>query len=200
LTQRSGVVLTVFFCAKSLKSKKPIYTAIPRSCTSPLGASAAGRFAAGLADGTNDSKTIIDNLARDKNHNITESIKIITHSMGGAYGKGFVAALKAYINTLPKDVQKQIKITLVADFDPFQAGELTADPDIKTTQFKHDNPWNIFGMGWLANEDEKGLDPQKDIITNSGTSTDHAIISFLNDINNLAEGTYKWDGSKWIKQ
>jgi hypothetical protein len=38
--------------------------------------------------------------------------------MVSAYGKGFVAALKAYIKTLPIEVQKQIKITLNADFDP----------------------------------------------------------------------------------
>lgn len=36
----------------------------------------------------NDAEMIIANLARDKQGNITESIKVITHSMGGAYGKG----------------------------------------------------------------------------------------------------------------
>ncbi len=164
-----------------------------------IGASAAGRFAVGYGTGTHDAKTIIDNLARDKSGNITETIKIITHSMGGAYGKGFVAALKAYISTLPIEVQKQIKITLDVDFDPHQAGDITADPDIKTTQYKHKNNKNIFGMGWLANEDEKGLD-KSDIKTNTGTSTDHSIFTFFNDISSLAEGTYKWEGGKWVKQ
>jgi hypothetical protein len=55
-------------------------------------------------------------------------------------------------------------------------------------------------MGWLANENEKGLDPKRDIITNSGTSTDHSIFTFFNDIQSLGEGTYKWDGKNWIKQ
>lgn len=169
--------------------------------TSPtIGASAAGRFAAGFGAGMDDAKMIIGNLARDKSSNmITETIKIITHSMGGAYGKGFVAALKAYIKTLPIEIQKQIKITLVADFDPYQAGDIIADPDIKTKQYKHKNGWNIFGMGWLANEDENGLD-KTDIITNSGTSTDHSISTFFNDIGSLSEGIYKWDGSTWVKQ
>jgi hypothetical protein len=122
--------------------------------------------------------------------------------MGGAYGKGYVEALKAFIKTLPLEVQMQLKITLVADFDPFQAGSITADPDIKTKQYKHKNNWNIFGLGWLANEDEKGLDSKKDVITNTGKSTDHGVLSFFDDINNLAEGTYKWDdgNKKWVKQ
>jgi hypothetical protein len=52
----------------------------------------------------------------------------------------------------------------------------------------------------LANEDEKGLDPKKDIITNPGPSTDHYIFSFFNDIGSLQEGTYTWDGKKWVKK
>ena len=162
---------------------------------------AAVRMAAGLAAGKQDAASIISSLARDKSGNIVETIKIITHSMGGAYGKGFVMALKDYIKTLPVEQQKQIKITLVADFDPYQAGDLVADPDILTKQFKHTGSWNILGMGWLANENEQGLD-KKDIVTNSGTSTDHSIFTFFNDISSLQEGTYKWDeaAKKWVKQ
>jgi hypothetical protein len=119
--------------------------------------------------------------------------------MGGVYGRGYLASLKEYIKTLPKQIQAQIKITLIADFDPFQAGHITADPDIKTGQYKHENGWNILGMGWLANEDEKGLD-KSNIHTNTGTSTDHSISSFFNDISTLSEGTYKWDGKNGIKQ
>lgn len=49
---------------------------------------------------------------------------------------------------------------------------------------------NILRMGWLANEDQ-GL-AKEDIKTNTGTSTDHSIFTFFNDISSLAEGTYKW--------
>ena len=166
-----------------------------------IASSAAGRMLIGYLQGKIDAKSIIDNLERDKNNNIVETIKVVTHSMGGAYGKGFVAALKEYIKTLPVAMQKQIKITLVADFDPFQAGDIMADPDIKTEQYEHKNFWNIFGMGWLANEEEQGLD-KKNIHTNTGTSTDHSIFSFFNDISSLAEGKYVWDevNSKWVLQ
>ena len=167
----------------------------------PGSLSSAYRDNAGYETGKAQAADIIESLNRTGGV-ISESIKIITHSMGGAYGKGFVRAIKEYIKTLPIALQKQIKITLVADFDPYQAGEITADPDIKTKQFKHANSWNIFGLGGLANEDEKGLDKQKDITTNSGTSTDHAISTFFNDIQSLEEGTYKWDdvNKKFVKQ
>ena len=110
-------------------------------------ATAKGRYVKGFEQGLMDAKSIIDNLARDKSGNIIETIKVVTHSMGGAYGKGLVAALKVYINTLPIALQKQIKITLVVDFDPFQAGDIKADPDIKTLQFKHEKFLNFLGMG-----------------------------------------------------
>jgi hypothetical protein len=49
-----------------------------------------------------------------------------------------------------------------------------------------------FPNGWLANEDEEGL-INGDIKTNTGTSSDHSIFSFTNDIETLEEGVYKWD-------
>lgn len=78
------------------------------------------------------------------------------------------------INWLPL-----FRISLVADFDPYQAGDLTADPDIKTQQFKHKNGWNILGMGWLANEDENG---DVELPEPKGSSSDHSISSFFADI------------------
>jgi hypothetical protein len=170
--------------------------------SNPFARTSLGRAARGYIAGKADAEIIIANLERDKNGNIIETIKIVTHSMGGAYGKGFVIALKEYIKSLPVEQQKQINISLVADFDPFQADNLTADPDIKTIQFKHKGNKNIFGMGWLANQDENGLDPKKDIKPNTGTSSDHSITSFFGDIEYLEVGTYKWDDEKqkFVKQ
>ena len=51
-----------------------------------------------------------------------ETIKIITHSMGSVYGKGYVAALKKLIRDSPDPAIRKIKISLMADFDPYQAG------------------------------------------------------------------------------
>ena len=162
--------------------------------------SSGDRYDAGKTQGSKDAKALIENLARDKNGNIVETIKIITHSMGGAFGSGYLAALKAYINSLPKEQQQQIKISLVADFDPFQGSSINADGDIPTFQFMHKNPWNIFGFGWLANEKEKGkvelVEPAE------GDGSDHAIYSFFGDIKKIQEGTYKWDdkNKRWVLQ
>ncbi len=145
-------------------------------------AHAAGREEEGFKKGKEDAATIIDNLARDKNGNITETIKIITHSMGGAYGKGFIKALKEYIATLPKEQQQQIKISFVADFDPFQGSGMTADGTTPTFQFIH--------YGLLANEKENGKVEQR---PSNSKSTAHSIFSFFADISQLQEGSYKWN-------
>lgn len=81
----------------------------------------------GYDKGKEDTATIIANLERDPNNNIIETIKIVTHSRGGAYGKGFVRALREYIATLPAEQQQQIRISFVADFDPYEGSDMTAD-------------------------------------------------------------------------
>jgi len=93
--------------------------------------------------------------------------------MGGAYGQGYVDALKKYIGSLPKELQAQIKIALVADFDPFQARSLEADPDIFTQQFSHigkKGRQSSDRMGWLANEIQSGLDQYYESKTDGKTN------------------------------
>lgn len=158
--------------------------------TSKINLSSANRINAGYEQGQKDASMIIANLARDKTTGeIVETIKIITHSMGGAYGKGYVKALKEYIKTLPKEQQRQVKITLVADFDPFQAGSLNADPNVFTQQFTH-----LGGLFGLAEDRQGGLSDEN-YYESKG---DHSIFTFLGNINDLQEGTYKWNGTEWI--
>ena len=111
--------------------------------------------------------------------------------MGGAYGKGFVRALREYIATLPAEQQQQIKISFVADFEPFQGSDITADGVTPTFQFIH--------YGFLANSKEKGKVEQKKSNSNSKA---HSVFSFIADINQLQEGTYKWDEATqtWVLQ
>ena len=61
------------------------------------------RYDVGYISGLRDAKKIISQLARDANGNITESIKVISHSMGGAYAKGFLQALVEYIKNHPRE-------------------------------------------------------------------------------------------------
>lgn len=145
-----------------------------------------------------DIGEMIRNLKRDKNTGvITESIKVIAHSMGAAYAKALVEEILKYVSQHPKEC---IGLSISkSDFDPYEGGKLKVNPVVKTVQFMHKNSWNILGMGWLANEEEEGIS-KENLITNSGTSTDHSILTFFNDISTLEEGTYKWNGKTWVKQ
>lgn len=145
----------------------------------------------GYERGQQDAKTIIDNLERDKNGNVIETVKIVTHSMGAAYSRGFIKALKEYIKTLPVTQQAQIKIEQIIDFDPFQASSLVNDGNIPTFQFLHD--------GAVADEKESG---KVTLMKNATTSTEHSIFSFFSDIKSLQQGTYNWDekAQTWVLQ
>ncbi|MEJ0101425.1 MAG: RHS repeat-associated core domain-containing protein [Bacteroidota bacterium] len=144
---------------------------------------AEGREQMGYEQGKEDAASIIANLERDKSsNNIIETIKVVTHSMGGAYGNGLVRALREYIATLPAEQQKQIKIEQVIDFDPYQGADITADGVTPTFQYIH--------YGLLANQKEKGKVEQK---TTRSSSNAHAISSFFADISQLQNGTYKWN-------
>jgi RHS repeat-associated protein len=199
-TSQNGLTRTVYrefdtWAMTQLNDEKALYFDGQRG--GPL--SASFRESAGLFDGRRQVKSIIANLAKDPQGNIVESIKIITHSLGAAYGKGFVKALKEYIKTLPPAIQKQIKIDLVADFDPFQAGDLRADPNILTMQFIHARFWNFLGFGGLANEKEPGAIVRD--TTDEDDSSDHNILTFLYDISYLTPGTYVWDKNTktWVQ-
>lgn len=164
---------------------------------SPMGLGsvfAEDRYEDGYSTGKREAATIIKSLARDSQCNITETIKIITHSMGGVYGKGFVAALKEHIKA-SKDAQvRKVLITLVADFDSFQAaGEFgEADPNIYTQQFIHAGWTDVAGAGGVANKKEKGAD---EIINNTKKSS-HFISTFSDNISDLKEGHYEWNEKK----
>ncbi|WP_340064449.1 RHS repeat-associated core domain-containing protein [Ascidiimonas aurantiaca] len=156
------------------------------------------RFKQDYDNGLKLAESIIRSLARDPQGNITETIKVITHSMGGVYGKGFVAALKYYIKTSKDPQVRKTLVSLVADFDPFQAGRRLgkADNNIYTQQFINSAWWSIFDAGWLANEEEEDADE----VTNNPNKTSHFIETFIDNVNDLQEGTYEWneDDQEWI--
>ena len=155
------------------------------------------RFSQGYDEGLKQAAAIIGSLARDPQGNITETIKIVTHSMGGVYGKGFVSALKYYIKTSKDPQVRKALITLVADFDPFQAGGKLgkADENTYTQQFINAGWLDLFNAGWLANQEEEGAD---EVVNNKKTS--HFIDTFLGNIDQLQEGTYEWnkDKQEWV--
>jgi len=91
----------------------------------------------GFVQGCIDAKDIIKNLARDGQGNIVETIKIVSHSMGGAYAKGYAQALLDYAES---NEIKGVVIAFEADFSPFQASSQKAveRPGMGPTyQFSH---------------------------------------------------------------
>lgn len=152
----------------------------------------------GYWDGMNRADAILDQIT-DSEGNVTETIKIITHSMGGAYGKGFVLAL---LKAAKRRGIKGVPITLVADFDPFQAGGMNAIDNVFTQQFtqkrgkgKRNN--KLLGdWSGLANHEQDSAEEYYDDETNGS----HNISTFLNDISGLREGTYIWNGENWVLQ
>ena len=160
--------------------------------------SASNRYSDRYAKGKAEAVSIIESLARDPQGNITETIKIVTHSMGEVYGKGFVKALKNYIKNHKDPRVRKALISVVADFDPFQAGSKygRADSDIFTQQFIHEGFWDFLGFGGLANQEEEGADDKQ----NDEKKSSHFIDTFVGDISQLQEGTYEWykDKEEWV--
>jgi RHS repeat-associated protein len=148
------------------------------------------RDAMGRAQGYRDAKDIVARLTRDKDGKITETIKIITHSMGGAYGKGYVEGLIKWLKE--NSYYSDVIISLVADFDPYQAEKLTANKNIYTQQFDHRNTEGAADgdFPWLGgNEKQEGADYHR----HDKTKSSHSISSFFGDISELKKGEYKWN-------
>ena len=118
-----------------------------------------------------EANSIFSNIT-DENGNITETIKIVTHSMGAAYGKGYVSALTEYMN------ENNIPLSTIefeADFAPFQPEYQKAVEGVKTFQFSHDN------------DNTAKSKPIKNAIYNSSTAKDdaHSITSFYPDFDKI---------------
>jgi len=145
----------------------------------------------GEAQGYKDAEAIIESLHRT-NGVVDETIKIITHSMGAIYGAGYVKGIEKYLDEHP-ELKSQVKITLVADFDPYQASAIKNDGKRKKQQFSH-----IGGPFGMADERESG---EVEYHENPEKSS-HSILSFFYDISKLKEGTYVWkeQTKKWELQ
>jgi RHS repeat-associated protein len=148
---------------------------------------ATARYRNGEEQGYREAAALIAGLHRTGGV-IDETIKVITHSMGGIYGQGYIQGIQKYLKEHP-DLKKQVKITLVADFDPFEASGIYNDGEIKKQQYLHHGKGSLSGR--LANEKEGGAGNYE--LIESPSEGSHSIMTFFNDIGNLSEGVYKWN-------
>lgn len=139
--------------------------------------SAGSRRNAGYNLGKKVARQIIESLGSD------ESIKLITHSMGGTFGRGFAQAIEEVAEKM--GITDRKLLTLIADFDPFQGKKLKNIDDTFIQQFIHD--------GLLANQEDKNADE----VHRDKSKKTHSISTFRSDVSKLKEGTYKWNGKKW---
>ncbi len=148
---------------------------------------ASNRINGGYNQGIKDAKQIIANLERDSQGNIIESIKIISHSMGGAYAKGYAKALLDYAK---ENKVKGVVIAFEADFAPFQPDEqkaVNATNMGNTLQFSHSKDMVA------GNKPMEGAVIQN---TSSDKNQGHSIFDFLDQIKNVPSGSYEINGIK----
>ncbi|MEZ4984956.1 MAG: RHS repeat-associated core domain-containing protein [Saprospiraceae bacterium] len=137
------------------------------------------RLANGFMTGAEYANQILDMIV-DENGYVTETIKVMTHSSGGAFGKGFV---KALLKAAKRRGVKGVPITLVADFDPFQAEGLQAEP-----RFLHNNLlkkeeclkvalWMLLGLQIKDNKERTSRMMMK---TNQVIASPHLLIISVN--------------------
>ncbi|MXV14181.1 hypothetical protein GS398_02635 [Pedobacter sp. HMF7056] len=90
------------------------------------------RISAGYDAGKADVKDIIRRL-KHSGSVITESIKVIAHSMGSAYAKGLIQAIIDYAKAHPNECQG-LRITEY-DFAAYQQNKMSAIPGVTLFQF-----------------------------------------------------------------
>jgi hypothetical protein len=138
-------------------------------------------------DGQQVAGNIINNLSRNAQGDIEETVKIISHSMGGAYAKGFVQALTDYAKKHPVE-SEGLKITEY-DFAPFQPEHQTAVNGVDTYQYSHKND-KIAG-----NRKVKGAH-----MMNTSNIGDHSLKTFIQYVWSLPEGMYSFHNGQFIKK
>lgn len=150
------------------------------------------RYSLGYHQGELSAQSIIQKVTNSKGQ-LTETIKIITHSMGGAYAKGYIEALKQYLieNGIPLSV-----IEFEADFAPFQPTKQKAVKGVKTMQFTNMND-NIANNELLKSP--FGIIQGAENVT-IGIENDkaHSIKDFYDQIYKLPAGKYEVINGKII--
>ncbi len=158
------------------------------------------RMDAGYEQGSKDAAVLINSLART-NGVITESLKIVTHSMGGAFGKGYIKAIIEYVKAHPK-LAIGLSITEY-DFAAFQQNKLSAIPGVPLFQFDNKGDDVVAGAVGATNGSHHAKQPgreEKGSNDNVLSYGGHSIGDFMRAISTLSEGNYKFINGKFVKQ
>ena len=88
------------------------------------------RYNGGLKSGYTDAHNIFSSLAEN------ESIKIVTHSMGAAFGKGLIKGLQQYAKENRINIKNLIEMEI--DLAPYQPTKQEANPEVPTITISHE--------------------------------------------------------------
>jgi hypothetical protein len=149
------------------------------------------REQSGYGEGQLQASSIIASLQKNGKGKIIETIKVITHSMGAAYAKGYVQAILEYAHALGITIPL---IAFEADFAPYEPDKQTAvkDPLMgPTKQYSHNKDWVAHS------KPEQGAE-QED--TSKDQNQTHWISDFMQQIQTLPAGTYKVVDGKIVPQ
>jgi hypothetical protein len=142
------------------------------------------RINAGRAEGLRQAESIIGGLTRNEDGVITEPIRVVTHSMGAAFGKGFIGALQDYIADNP-ETANGVQISAY-DFAAFQQNQLQANKNVPLYQYdnKGDKVVNGF-IGDIFGSEHAKQKGATIYIPNANPQGGHNIADFESVIKNL---------------
>ena len=147
------------------------------------------RYSVGHQAGKNAAASIFSSLSKDNKGKITEVIRIVSHSMGGAYAKGYAQALMEYILEHP-DLTNGASL-VEYDFAPFQPTLQKAVDGVETYQYSHKNDF------WAGNEKMPDAYFMK---TSDEEDKGHSIADFIKYIYSLPMGNYKVENGQFLKE
>ena len=157
------------------------------------------RFNSGSDHEGVDIADLIHSLART-NGVITESIKVVAHSMGAAYAKALIGQIQIYAEAHPEECEG-LSITEY-DFAAFQQNELWAVPGTTLYQFDNKNDSVVGGLVGALNNSHHA--PEEGAEKNGSNSNvnpkgGHSIFDFKAAISKLAPGKYRFVKGKFVK-
>jgi len=138
------------------------------------------RFVEGIKMGRKDAEHIFNSLKEG------ETIKVFTHSMGAAYGKGFVTGLQAYAILNNIDIKT---IEFEVDLAPYQSSMQSSVIGVKTVSIGH--YWDgvagpsimPFADNYNTRYDKFTLNPLKEHSVNSFTQKE--LIQYIPVVNGI---------------
>jgi len=160
--------------------------------TTPFNLNVDDRLVAGYNEhGGVDIGELINSL-NHTNGIITESIKVVAHSLGAAYARGFISAIIDYAKAHPEEC-RGLSITEY-DFAPFQQNELPA-PEAGVTLYQFDDKGDpvVDGIVGSINNSHHAHEKGRN---DAGSSDDvnpkggHGIRNFIKVVSTLRQGNY----------